>query len=305
VTNGVLPDGTQTEPGRVLIIADEDDIARVIVQRILEFGGRRDMIAAWNNDTDDAPVFDESGCRRIARTLERVKPRLVITDPLFAFIPKGTDTNSEPHMRPLIRRLDRLAADYACAFWNMRHFGKNLTGKEAHHAGSGSVAVRNRHRSQIIIRWHPEQEGVRVVSHTKHNWSPIGAGQAFGYDFKRGHFNWIYPLDDPFPKRGGGFKPGEQNPTNIIEFLKDFLSFGERESEEVKTAAEKVGLQPKSKAFRVARERVTSWRREGFGSSAVFYWRLKDQPVGYDPFAEDETPSKDSGQQPYWAGLDK
>jgi hypothetical protein len=84
--------------------------------------------------------------------------------------------------------------------------GKSKSPVAAHHRGIGSVDIRNFVRTQLMVSWHPEVAGLRVVTHAKHNLSEEGS--AFGYRFDKGQFRWQFHI----PGSGESQSPPTESP---------------------------------------------------------------------------------------------
>jgi len=95
------------------------------------------------------------------------------------------------------------------AVLNLRHTGKGKDGKPISELGIGSVQIRNAHRSQLVLRYHPDEEnypGLRVITHEKGS-IRVARGPMFAWKYEDNEFRWVYDIDEAtlnyIPKKVG------------------------------------------------------------------------------------------------------
>ena len=126
-----------TAPGRVLLCAAEDPPA-VVVQRLAALAaGRAPSLAALPVEVIVEPgVRLPDGLDRLAATVARVTPRLLILDPLIRL--HRADENSAAEMAVILDGLRTLARATACAILLVHHTRKAPAGGIAGHGLRGS-----------------------------------------------------------------------------------------------------------------------------------------------------------------------
>lgn len=122
--------------------------------------------------------LDADGFEKLELTLDKYKPEVVIFDALIYFFPPKVDIIKQGDIRPILSRLNQIATKHNVSIINIRHFTKGSlilgrNGKpipvESSTMGVGSYQFHASHRSQLILRKHPDREGSVVVTHAKAN----------------------------------------------------------------------------------------------------------------------------------------
>jgi hypothetical protein len=182
---GVLPNNSGTcEPCKTLYFGEEDEGGEL--RAIFEAnGGDPSMFFCWGADDQKAEPFqfNSEGLARYEQTIKDVGAALVVNDSLMHYLPPRVDMNDGMSVLPILGRLAQIATETGASILNIRHTKKGGGEDGAHHKGLGSVMIRNRHRSQLMLRWHPDPEafrGVAVLTHEKGSLrTPQGAAMAF------------------------------------------------------------------------------------------------------------------------------
>lgn len=113
--------------------------------------------------------------------------RLIIFDPIQAFLPSGIDINSTADMRPLLDGLRQVCRETSCTAVLVEHLNK-ATKMKAAYRGIGSVDIINSARSALMVGYHPSKPGLRVIKQLKSN-AAFGPDIAFRID-DSGRFFW-------------------------------------------------------------------------------------------------------------------
>ena len=180
MTNGRLPNGEDLEGGpiNVLLLASEDEADDTLVPRLAKLGADRSCIF------HESRIFplDADGIDRLESLIRACNATLVIIDPILSYVGAAVNINAANEVRPVFAALRSLYSRLNVAGWHVRHHGKSFEGKSIKHMGIGSVDIRAVHRSQMVVQWHPDVKGLRLVTHEKHNMSE--AEDPFGFEFK-------------------------------------------------------------------------------------------------------------------------
>lgn len=118
--------------------------------------------------------------------------KLLLIDPVQAYLPKGTDMNKAEHMRPVLAALNALAEETNCAIVLIRHFGKAVRDVTLHRA-IGSVDFAAAVRSVLVVGRDqrdetPTGESRHVVLQVKNNIAQKGL--PLGFTLKQDEFTW-------------------------------------------------------------------------------------------------------------------
>lgn len=153
-------------------------------------------------------TFDTNGIDKLRLTIDRYQPKLVVVDALVYFFPRGKNENVREDVEDILMRLANLARETGVAWINIRHFNKSATatdfkGKnisDSQTKGTGSYMIHAKHRSQLVLRPHPQDHGVSVITHAKGNLlTPTGYPIALTRDIQNPWKLTFTNLDDnPF-----------------------------------------------------------------------------------------------------------
>src|SRR5262249_15606990 len=105
---------------------------------------------------------------------------VLIADPVVAYMPDATDTNSDHSVRRALGRLKPLAERTRCAVVCVRHWRKGASENPLHRSG-GSVGFIAAGRSGLVVGIDPDDESKRrrVLAVSKANLAPIAPSLAF------------------------------------------------------------------------------------------------------------------------------
>jgi hypothetical protein len=179
-----LPGVSQTaEPQTVLLLTAEDGPGDTLRPRLDTFGAD---IAKVHVIT--APLaFDEKGAAKLKAEIVSLGAKLVIIDPIVAYLPSRTDMNSASAVRPVLAWLARVAEETRAAIVFVRHLSKGAKDK-AMYRGLGSIDFTAACRSVLMVGFDPDDADKRVVAHAKSNLAQMGPSQS--YTIKAGRFAW-------------------------------------------------------------------------------------------------------------------
>ena len=115
VTTGrEMPDGSPSDgygPGTVLLLSAEDGIDDTIVPRLIAAEGNRELLWIWPND--HMPEIPGS-VQEIGTYVGSYGIRLVIIDPLMAYLAQSVKANDDHHVRRALAPLLSMAAATGC-----------------------------------------------------------------------------------------------------------------------------------------------------------------------------------------------
>ena len=185
VTSGrTMPDGSIGDlvgPVNVLILASEDDAADTLRPRLEAAGADLDRIFLWETVVSDQvarlPAFPEDTAT-LADIVAEIGAKLVIVDPLSAYMSTKLDSWRDTDIRRVLSPLAVMAADLGVAIVLLRHWNKT-PGTGLLYRGLGSIGLTAAARSVLAIVPHPEEDGVRVLVGIKSNLGPRPPALAF------------------------------------------------------------------------------------------------------------------------------
>jgi RecA-family ATPase len=173
VTTGrPFPDGTGGgPPDNVLLICAEDPPG-VILSRLRALSADLTRVFLWPRDADGGlPRFPTDGSR-LERVLEQTDARLVVFDPLVAFLESSVSLASDLSVRAVLDALGLVAARRHGVFLLLRHLNKKM-GQAALYRGGGSIAFVAACRLAWLAFTHPHTPGRCILAQNKNNYAPL------------------------------------------------------------------------------------------------------------------------------------
>ena len=160
--DGKLIPSDPVEPGTTFYLTNEDEISDSSLRRFLRAGGDPSRFA-YSADSEHHVTLTERELRQI---IADTGARLVIIDPLQAFLPEGTSLGNITRMRAVFTMLSNVARSTGAAIVLVGHLNKNEGGKDIHR-GFGSADIAAAVRSILLVE--RDRTGNRVVRAIKSN----------------------------------------------------------------------------------------------------------------------------------------
>ena len=211
-------------------------------------------------------------CSEYHKAIIQNGARLIILDPIQAYMGDKADMNKANEVRPIFRRLAEVAERTGCAVILIGHLNKAAGGQSAYR-GLGSIDFRAAARSVLLIGRVKREPNVRVIIHDKSSLAPEGKPVAFCLDPETG-FEWIGEYDITADELLSGAGGNNATKTEQAEkLILDLLADGkELASEDIEKAAADAGIS--ARTVRAAKKnldgRITSKR-----IGAAWYHALK------------------------------
>lgn len=253
-----MPGGEKaTEPGSVIVICAEDEANDTVKPRLLAAGADEQRIAFINLEKDERgnikPLSipeDLSHIRQALRTLSDragVPVKLVIIDPITAYLSERIHYGNDPQVRKAMWPLKQLAEETGVACLLVRHLNKdgNL---RAMYRGGGSVAFGAAARSVLVVERHPDREGVMVLASVKGNLARSTPALTFHAEsdprYAVPKITWGEAIDIDVDNlvRGADSRTDAPARREAEDFLRELLADGPRSAKEVERAAKEAGL---------------------------------------------------------------
>ena len=210
-TGGAMPDGTATgKPQRVIYQCSEDGVGDTIKPRLVKIGANCKNIAFINEEIYDGLTLDDE---RIRRAIIEFEPRMVVLDPVQAYIGSESNLQIAGRARKLMRRLSMWAEAYDCAIVLIGHMNKREGSKDLYR-GLGSIDIIAAARSVLQVERDPDDPDIRVVTQIKNSLESTGENIRFEIRPHTG-FRWIAASGHPMPSR-------VKEDLNWTDQLKDF-----------------------------------------------------------------------------------
>lgn len=261
-----MPDGsgggkTQT----VVYQCAEDDIADTIKPRLVAAGADCEKIAYIIDDNNEL-TFEDA---RIEQVLQKTKARLLVIDPMQAFLVQDSDMQNAARMRGALGKLADVAAKYQCAVVLVGHLNKAYGGKNLYR-GLGSIDIAAIARSVLMISRDGADPSIRYMFPVKA--SLALEGSAIGFTFSEGQFQWIGKCDiDSSTLEGSVFARNEkleQAKSYLIRILKE----GALPSTKISKMVAHLDISKRTIETAKKEVGIVAFRKEN-----AWYWRLPDE----------------------------
>jgi hypothetical protein len=190
-TGRPMPDGTGGgDPVGVVILSAEDDLARTVRPRLEAAGADLARIATVGLRARDgdirAPLITSDDLAMLEEAVQATEARLLIVDPLMAYLPDEVNTNRDHDVRRALRRLAEVAERTGCAVRAVRHLRKGAA-ENPLYRGGGSIGIIAAARAAFLLARDPEDAARRVLAPLKMNVAPEPPAHAFRLEIGPGH----------------------------------------------------------------------------------------------------------------------
>lgn len=192
ITNGILPpdewdDVHHIEPQNVVIVNGEDDPSYTIKPRLIK--AKANCSRVFTMDERRQPFsFDQLA--RVENLMSKVKPALVIFDPLQQFLGQKVDMHRANEVRPILASLANIMARYKAACILVMHMNKYGGGK-AQYRGLGSIDFSAIARTQFLVGEDRNSRGDRLFIQIKNNLGKMQLAQGFRIDNDGVHWTGV------------------------------------------------------------------------------------------------------------------
>ena len=246
-----LPNMPTLEPFNVIYQTAEDGLGDTVKPRLLEADADLEKVLVI--DDRDAPLTltDE----RLARAIRENNARLVIIDPVQAFLGADVDMNRANEVRPIFRSLGDVAQATGCAIVLIGHLNK-AAGTQSTYRGLGSIDITAAVRSLLFIGKLKDSPTTRVLVHEKSSLAPPGQSLAFSLGDEKG-FAWIGAYDVTADEllAGTDTTKAENKTAQAETLILELLADGKRlPSAELEKAVNDRGIS--SRTLRTAKSRI-------------------------------------------------
>lgn len=238
-TNGkLLPNMERMEPFNVIYQTAEDGLGDTVKPRLIEAGADLDRVLVIDDSEVQLTLSDE----RIERAIIENNARLVIIDPIQAYLGADVDMNRANEVRPIFMRLGQVAQRTGCAILLIGHLNK-AAGMQSLQRGLGSIDIAAAVRSVLFIGKLKHDPTMRILTHEKSSLAPPGVSLAFSLG-DEGGFRWVGEYDITADEMLSGIEPQRETKTQQAKDLICALLAGGKQvlSEDIDRAALERGI---------------------------------------------------------------
>ena len=238
-TNGkLLPNMERMEPFNVIYQTAEDGLGDTVKPRLIEAGADLDRVLVIDDSDVQLTLSDE----RIEKAIVENNARLVIIDPIQAYLGADVDMNRANEVRPIFMRLGQVAQRTGCAILLIGHLNK-AAGMQSLQRGLGSIDIAAAVRSVMFIGKLRHDPTMRILTHEKSSLAPPGVSLAFSLG-DEGGFRWVGEYDITADEMLSGIEPQRETKTQQAKDLICALLAGGKQvlSEDIDKAALERGI---------------------------------------------------------------
>jgi RecA-family ATPase len=201
-----------TEPTTVIYQTAEDGLADTVKPRLELAGADCERIVVIDESDKSLSMVDE----RLEEAIQKTKAKLLILDPIQAYLGGGMDMNRANEARDMTKKLGTLAEKYKCAIVLIGHMNK-ASGNKAAYRGMGSIDFFAVARSVLLVGRVEGEPELRAVVQIKNNLAAFGHPKAFA--LSENGFRWVGDYDINADEVLGGIAPK----ANKLEQAKQML----------------------------------------------------------------------------------
>ena len=198
--NGLDSGMNLSKPVNVIYQSAEDGLADTIKPRLEQAGADCENILVIDESMKSLSLIDE----RLEEAVIRTKAKLLILDPIQAYLGGGMDMNRANEARDMTKKLAALAEKYQCAIVLVGHMNK-AAGNKAAYRGMGSIDFFAVARSVLLVGRVEGDPSIRAVVQIKNNLAAFGHPKAFALSEEG--FRWLGDYEITADEVLGGIAP--------------------------------------------------------------------------------------------------
>ncbi|MCI6997825.1 MAG: AAA family ATPase [Eubacterium sp.] len=217
-----LPDMEPFEPFNMIFQTAEDGLGDTVKPRLVSSGADLQRVLVIDDAENPLTLADD----RIEKGIRENNAKLMVIDPLQAFLGANVDMNRANEVRPVFRKLADIAQSTGCAIVMIGHLNK-ASGTQSTYRGLGSIDIAAVVRSILFVGKVKDDPTTRVIVHEKSSLAPPGQALAFSLGDQKG-FRWIgaYDISAEDLLAGGEGTKTELKQEQAMKLIYEFLSDG-------------------------------------------------------------------------------
>ena len=259
-----LPESEEkSDPINIIYQTAEDGLSDTVKPRLIAAKADDERITVIDESKLELSLTDE----RLEQAIIETKAKLVILDPLQAYIGANVDMHRANEIRPVMKHLSEVAQRQQCAVVLIGHLNKAI-GMKSSYRGLGSIDIPASARSVLLVGRIKDNPTVRVMAQIKSSLAPEGEPIAFELNKETG-FRFIGKYDISIDDLLNGVAT-----TSKLEqgekLLRDMLSDG--------SAIKQKQLQQQAKIRNISERTLNEAKKnvgvKSFRSNNEWYWKL-------------------------------
>lgn len=155
------------DPINTIYQTAEDGIDDTIKPRLEKAGADCSKIRIIDESEKELTMNDE----RLEQAIVETKAKLIILDPIQAYLGASVDMHRANEIRPVMKRLGVMAEKHHCAVILIGHMNK-ASGVKSTYRGLGSIDIQATARSVLLVARIKEKPNIRVMAQDKSSLAP-------------------------------------------------------------------------------------------------------------------------------------
>ena len=225
LSNGLPMPESNKESSRAKIIyqSAEDGVEDTLKPRLISAGADCTQIAF----IDESETMVMLNARQLEDAIIEIGARLLVLDPLQAFLSENSEMNRADGIRPMMKQLTMVAERTGCAILIIGHMNKS-SGSKGIYRGLGSIDITAAARSVLLVGRVKNTQSTRVIAQLKNSLAQEGSPIAFEIN-GNSNVQWIGEYDITVDELLGGDEPKNEGGKMLVAVakLKNLLSDGE------------------------------------------------------------------------------
>ena len=225
-----------TEPMNIIYQTAEDGLADTVKPRLEMAGADCERIMVIDESEKSLSMIDE----RLEEAIIKTNAKLLILDPIQAYLGGGMDMNRANEARDMTKKLGVLAEKYKCAIVLIGHMNK-ASGNKAAYRGMGSIDFFAVARSVLLVGRVEGEPNIRAVVQIKNNLAQFGHPKAF--ELMESGFRWLGDYEITADEVLGGIAPKANKLEQAKQMLRELAETSDAvQSNEIFDMADEKGI---------------------------------------------------------------
>lgn len=276
------------DPGNVLLMSAEDHPAKTIRKRLDAAGADTSRVHCLTGmDGGDRPPELPRDIATIEDIVAADAVKLVVIDPLMAYLSGQVDSFRDQDVRRVLHRLAIMAERTGASVLLVRHLTKDSS-KAAKYRGGGSIGIIGAARSGLLVGTDPDDDSCNVLASSKSNLGPRPTSLRYSVveAGASSRIEWLGETQATADEIGRPDKGQDRGPSKVDrcgDLLRRLLANGPRDAAEVSQLCDAAGFSKRT-MMRARKELDVVAKREGFGADGTWQLHLGD----YGDYSEDQ-----------------
>ena len=265
-------DDKEYEPIHIIYQTAEDGIEDTIKPRLEKAGADCSMIRVIDETDKELSMTDD----RLEQAIIETKARLIILDPIQAYIGATVDMHRANEIRPVLKHLGIIAEKHNCAIILIGHMNK-ASGSKSTYRGLGSIDIQATARSVLLVARLRDKPNIRIMAHDKSSLAPTG--DAIGFEMTEDNgMVCIGPYDITIDELLSGNEGRGEKKLDIAEnFIKEYIGTNKViPSNEIMMEAAKRGIKRNTLLSAKKKLGITSDKEKAEDGTIYWTWVMPE-----------------------------